>query len=205
MNVEDAAAAVAYLSAMTSGWSDDATEALVYEFERLEDPVALGEAVGKVARSWTWGGRPPLGVLMDAYHHEVALSEGKHRAQVEARAVRCDGSGWFDSDGDLTPCSTCNVALWRVWNEPGGRLRWRHGVPTWRVLGFDAPAECEKELSRERCPSALDVEHERCDVGVGMRAALDSYRAEYGRDPSTGQAAWLRAAARSRRVDPDDF
>jgi hypothetical protein len=203
MNVEAAAAAVAYLTSMTSGWNDDATEQLVYEFERLDDEAALVEAVGKVARSWTYSGRVPLGVIMDAYHHEIANRERVEREQVEARLVRCDGSGWND-DGTM-PCSTCNPALWRIWNEPGLLPRWRAGIATWKLLGFEKASECEKELGRERCPAPLDVEWDTFDSREGMRVALDAYRDEYGREPSKAQVAWLAAAGRPSRSRTSSF
>ena len=96
MNTQQAATAVAYLTSLTSGWNDDSTEQLVYEFERLEDPEALRDAVGKVARSWTGFGRVPLGILMDAYHHEIALRNTAAKAALANRSVRCDSSGWID-------------------------------------------------------------------------------------------------------------
>lgn len=205
MNVEDAAAAVAYLASMTSGWSDDATEQLVYEFERLDDPYALIGACGAVARTWTWGGRPPLGVLIDAYHHEVAVLAAGVREQTEASAPRCDGHGWNEVDDDLTPCATCNAALWRIWNEPGARRRWRNGQATWKILGYDSAADCEKELARPRCPTAYVDELDRFR-GNGLAVALDAYRDEYGKEPSERQKAWLLAAARPapRRAETVD-
>jgi hypothetical protein len=204
VRLDAAAAAVAYLTAMTTGWNDDATEQMVYEFERLDNETALGEAVAKVARTWTFGGRPSLGVIMDAYNHELALQTDRRREEVSARAVRCDGSGWLDGD-DLAPCPTCNPALHRVWNEPGAKLRWRHGVPTWRVLGYDTPELFDKDLKRERCPAALDYEHESFDSRIGMRVALDAYRTEYGREPSATQRAWIVGAGRPARTRSDEF
>ena len=208
MRVEAAAAAVAYLSAMTSGWNDDATEQMVYEFERLDDEDALAAACQKVARTWTWGGRPALGVIMDAYHHEVAVRSDKHRAEVEAKAIRCGGTGWLEHDDEGhedSPCPTCNPALFRVWNTPGAKLRWRNGVPTWRVLDFDSHDEFEKELRRERCPAPFDVEHESFDSRIGMRVALAAYRDAYDREPSSTQVAWVAAAGRPVRQRRDEF
>lgn len=202
MNVEHAASCVAYLTSMCTGWNDDTTEVLVYEFERLDNPDALREAVGKIARTWTQSWRVPLGVIMDAYQHEVAISEGQHRDILDAQLARCDGSGW---DDDGAPCTTCNPALAQVWATPGGRLRWRHGTATWKILDFDSAADCDKELGRTKCAQVFDVEADSFDSRTGMRVALAAYRTEYRREPSPTQIAWLAAAGRPTRQRQDEF
>lgn len=205
MDVEHAATCVAYLTSMTSGWNDDATEQLVYEFERLDNPDALADAIGKIARTWTSTGRVPLGVIMDAYQHEVKVADDRqHRA---VKAVRCDGSGWLvrtDEAGTFEwPCTTCNPALARVWSDPEAKAKWRHGVATWRVLGFDDRESFDKEMARSSCTPDHGIHGDWCDGRDGMAIAVDAYRSAYDREPSKAIRSMIAAAAkpRTRRED----
>jgi hypothetical protein len=199
VDVDHAATCVAYLTSMTSGWNDDATEQLVYEFARLDDPDALADAVNKIARTWTSYGRVPLGVIIDAYQHEVRLREDAARELLTKRqaAIRCDGSGWWTVDGDELPCPTCSPALSRIWNDPDMKRRWRNGQPTHRILGYDDRDEYVKDLKRPTC--VPDDPEPAIDQRRGMAVAVDAYRAEYGREPGRGMRAMI-AAAGARRV-----
>lgn len=156
MNVDSAAACVAYLTSMTSGWNDDATEQLVYEFERLEDADALSAATAKIARTWTSQGRVPLGVIIDAYHHEQRLAIEADRVAEKAAEVGCDGWGWT-VEGQ--PCPVCNPALHRVFCDFELLRRWRDGVALFKLLDCADRAALESEYNRERCPKRVDFEH----------------------------------------------
>lgn len=205
MDVESAATCVAYLTSMTSGWNDDATEQLVYEFERLDDADALADAIAKVARTWTSQGRVPLGVIVDAYEQERRRSvERDERAARQMAAVRCDGSGWItrsDEGGTFEwPCSTCSPALVRVWADPELRDRWRNGERLHRILGFDDRAELEREHHREPCSSSFD--HEQVvEARDGFRIAARAYELAYDRPPSKAIERMLRFAQRPPRED----
>ena len=155
MNVEHAASCVAYLTSMTSGWNDDATEQLVYEFERLNDADALQTAVAKIARTWTSQGRVPLGIIMDAYHHEQQLAIATTREARTAAEVRCDGWGWLE---DESPCPVCSPALRRVYSDLDLLRRWRDGVPLHKLLDSADRAAFEAEYNRERCPKRVTFE-----------------------------------------------
>lgn len=202
MNVEHAATCVAFLTSMTSGWNDDATEQLVYEFARLDDPDALADAVHKIARTWTSNGRVPLGVIMDAYQHELRLADEALQQQLAAKQIRCDGSGWLthhDDDGEASewPCATCNPALARIWADPELKRRWRQGQATHRILGFDDRDELVAKLGRSRC---LPDEGEDCiDQRRGMAVAVAAYRNHYDRTPPKGLTAMIAAATRGTR------
>lgn len=187
MNVEHAAACVAYLTSMTTGWNDDATEQMVYEFERLPDEAALTNAIQKVARTWEASSRPPLAVIMDAYHHEVRLADDleRERAARENERIRCDGSGWRFLDDETTrrPCATCNPALARIFADPDLLRRWRDGFALHRLLGYDGRKELVDETARPPCfPAGDDDSIDRLD---GIAIAVNEYRRTHqGREPS---------------------
>jgi len=153
VKVEDAAACVAYLTSMTSGWNDDATEMLVYEFEKLDDPAALELATAKIARTWTSQGRVPLGVIVDAYHHEQAIALNATR-EAQAAEERCDGWGWIDGD----PCAVCSPALRLVYADPALLRRFRDGVALHKILDWPDRKTFEAEYNRERCPQRFVAE-----------------------------------------------
>ena len=174
MNVDQAASAVAYLTAMVSGYNDDTTEVLVFEFARLDDVGALNEAVAKVVRSWDRQGRVPLGVIIDAYEHEVRESDQRARDEVESKAIRCDGSGWLCGDFE-TPCPRCNPAMVRVWDSADLRRRWSKGVPVHKLLRFETRSDLESELGRLPC-TGIDVEYESVRPRDGIAIAVAAYR-----------------------------
>lgn len=152
--------AVAYLSAMTTGWNDDSSAAYALELrEVVEDDHALFDAVRKIARSWEHAYRPSLGVIVDAYHHEVAVREADRRAALARRAVvRCGGDAFVQQGDEKVPCPTCNPALYKVWTEPGLFERWKLGESTWRLLGFADRKDDEYRAQYEVARCAPDSE-----------------------------------------------
>lgn len=198
MRIEASVAAVAYLSAMTTGWNDDATNALAREFEHLENEDALMTAVTKVAQTWDKTSRPPLGILMDAYYHELRLKVEGQRQQLARRGtIRCDGHGWVEMSIGTRPCPTCSPALHRIYNEPGLLERWAHGEPQHHILGFDDREAMMKELSRMPCLPRMvellsDDEDRACTPAAGRAIAFAAIRTESGREPSAKQRAMLK-------------
>jgi len=48
-------------------WSDETIEVYVNEVASWQDPEAATEAVAQLIQSWTWGHKPAVGVLHQAY------------------------------------------------------------------------------------------------------------------------------------------
>jgi hypothetical protein len=87
VRVQDAAASVAYLTAMVSGYNDDTAEMLVYEFTELDDAQTLDDAVKTVVRSWDRQGRVPIKLILDEYAR--IIRNGKQQQHL-TRTSRAD-------------------------------------------------------------------------------------------------------------------
>ena len=126
MNVDDAANAVEFLAAMTTGWNDEAAAAYVVELSNLADADALYSAVHQVAATWTDAWRPSLGVVVEAY--KVAR-EAQAR---DADRGRIDRSSFVPLDRGLAIAWETYVEDCRKRNvEPRREVfgRWANSLP----------------------------------------------------------------------------
>jgi hypothetical protein len=183
MNDSEAIEAVAYLTAMTNGWDDDLALMYVGELGKLDNGATLMEACQRVARTWTFGNRPPLGVVFKLYGEVEAEQVQRVRREFAAPSnVRCEGSGWLPiadrRGGDITPCPSCSPALSRVWADDESHARWRNGEQLWVILGADNPADFRKAYGRPSClPGHVEDEH-AISPQEGIEAARTAYAAE---------------------------
>lgn len=166
-----------YLSAMTTGWDDTTLQAYALDLARLEDRGCLMEAVRKVAATWTNGWRPQLGIVRDAYEHELALVVERQRAELAERGLmRCGGTGWvLWSDGEELPCPTCAPFLHKVWTTPTLMHRWRAGEEPWRIVDAEDRDTYRREYARTPCAPGYHDEPRRVSKQQAMKAAWRGY------------------------------
>jgi hypothetical protein len=180
MNLDDAIAAMRYLSAMTTGWADETTAAYAVELAHLENPAALMAGVRKVAAAWTDSWRPSLGIVRDAYEHELALTVARQREELARRGVmRCGGTGWVNwTDGEELPCPTCAPFLHKVWTTPTLMVRWKAGEEPWRLMDCADKDSYRTDYARTPCaPGYLD-EVRTVSKAQAMAAAWKGYAAD---------------------------
>lgn len=88
MKEQNAVTCVAMLVANTSGWNDDSVDATIEMMvRRWDDDRCAEEATNHVINTWTRQGRPPWGLLHDAYR--VA----KRRRYMETPPALPSGTG----------------------------------------------------------------------------------------------------------------
>jgi len=126
MNIDDAIGAMEFLTAMTTGWSDDAAAAYAVELSNLADPEALYRAVHQVAATWTDAWRPSLAVVLEAY-------------KVEREAQRRHEEGGRIDRGPFVPLDRGLAIAWETYVhdcnargvEPSRALfgRWAASLP----------------------------------------------------------------------------
>lgn len=107
MNIDDAIAAVRFLSRMTSGWTDETAAAYAVELSALHEPDALDAAVRTIAATWTDPWRPTLGVIIAAYRHELAARP--------ALPEHVDDDDWVSADRGA-------VVAWEAYVDEVDRL-----------------------------------------------------------------------------------
>jgi len=84
MTGDEAARVASMLVASTTGWNDDAVDALLLNMEHTWNDAELAhQAIEHVVNSWTALSRPPWGVLADAYR-QFARRRALEAAALEA-------------------------------------------------------------------------------------------------------------------------
>ena len=152
MTSEEAVANAALLASMTTGWDDDSIEAYAWEFKTWDDGAMLERAIRTVVRSWDRQGRPPMGVVMDAYSHEgVKARYASNEKLAAAGVIRCGGTLWVYEGDRHVPCPTCSPALYRVWKEGDLLERYRQGTSLFTLLSDGNDDEFRAKYQRPAC------------------------------------------------------
>lgn len=82
MTPQDAMKAIGNLAGTTNGWDDASTIAYADELANLSDPKALTRACRLISTTWKEYRRPPISVIIDQYHREVARVAAVHQPRA---------------------------------------------------------------------------------------------------------------------------
>jgi hypothetical protein len=198
--------AMAYLTAMTTGWNEDVVLAYAAELDRLADNDALRDAVQGIARTWDKSHRPALAVVLEAYHHELAKRAADQRNTLGQRGViRCDGRSWVTMPGGETvPCPSCAPMLHKLWHTPSLMHRWRNGDAAWRLMDCADIDAYKREFSRVNCPPPAEDRAVYPTSVQGRKIAATAYMdaRDVNRKPGPMGAALLAHVGQHGRAEP---